>query len=151
METDDNNGNEEISMITKLVSNDNNNNSFKFLLYYVFVEDIKYMTILTRQERERLVLDLYYNQGKTYREISKELRISPHDIGFILNKAVEEKEESRRRNKTRRLYWEKTRTRTSPSISTYPSIQTFFWKTPLEVATELNLRESEAIKFYKEH
>jgi hypothetical protein len=70
-----------------------------------------------------------------------------------LNKAVEEKEESRRRNKTRRLYWEKTRTRTrtSPSISTYPSIQTFFWKTPLEVATELNLRESEAIKFYKEH
>jgi DNA-directed RNA polymerase specialized sigma subunit len=104
LETDDNNGNEEISMITKLVSNDNNNNSFKFLLYYVFVEDIKYMTILTRQERERLVLNLYYNQGKTYREISKELRISPHDIGFILNKVVEEKEESRRRNKTRRLY-----------------------------------------------
>jgi DNA-directed RNA polymerase specialized sigma subunit len=27
---------------------------------------------LTRQERERLVLDLYYNQGKTYREIAKE-------------------------------------------------------------------------------
>jgi DNA-directed RNA polymerase specialized sigma subunit len=83
LETDDNNGNEEISMITKLVSNDNNNNSFKLLLCYVFVEDIKYMTILTRQERERLVLDLYYNQGKTYRKISKELRISPHDIGFI--------------------------------------------------------------------
>ena len=78
-------------MITKLVSNDNNNNSFKFLLYYVFVEDIKYMTILTRQERERLVLNLYYNQGKIYREISKEVRISPRDIGIILNKAVEEK------------------------------------------------------------
>ena len=90
METDDNNGNEEISMITKLVSNDNNNNSFKFLLYYVFVEDIKYMTILTRQERERLVLDLY-NQGKTYREISQEARISPRDIGAILNKVMEEK------------------------------------------------------------
>ena len=48
------------------------------------------MTILTRQERERLVLDLY-NQGKTYREISKEARISPRDIGVILNKAIEEK------------------------------------------------------------
>ena len=48
------------------------------------------MTILTRQERERLVLDLY-NQGRTYREISKEVRISPRDIGVILNKAVEEK------------------------------------------------------------
>jgi DNA-binding CsgD family transcriptional regulator len=42
-------------------------------------EDTKYMTILTRQERERLVLDLY-NQGKTYREISKEARTSPHDM-----------------------------------------------------------------------
>jgi RNA polymerase sigma factor (sigma-70 family) len=49
------------------------------------------MTILTRQERERLVLELYYNQGKTYREISKEVRISPRDIRVILNKAVQEK------------------------------------------------------------
>ena len=49
------------------------------------------MTILTRQERERLVLDLYYNQGKTYREICKEVRISPRDIGVILNKVIEEK------------------------------------------------------------
>jgi DNA-directed RNA polymerase specialized sigma subunit len=51
------------------------------------------MTILTRQERERLVVDLYYNQGKTYREISKVARISPRDIGVILNKVIEEKTE----------------------------------------------------------
>jgi DNA-binding NarL/FixJ family response regulator len=50
------------------------------------------MTILTRQERERLVLDLY-NQGKTYREISKEARISPRDIGVILDKVMEKKTE----------------------------------------------------------
>jgi uncharacterized protein YdbL (DUF1318 family) len=49
------------------------------------------MTILTRQERERLVLELYYNQGKTYREIAKEARISPRDIGVILNRKIEEK------------------------------------------------------------
>ena len=48
------------------------------------------MSIMTRQEKERLVLELY-NQGKTYREISKEARISPRDIGVILNKVVEEK------------------------------------------------------------
>jgi hypothetical protein len=47
------------------------------------------MTILTRQERERLVLELY-NQGKTYREIFKEARISPRDIEVILNEVVEE-------------------------------------------------------------
>jgi transposase len=57
----------------------------------IFLEDTKYMTILTRQERERLVLDLYYNQGKTYHEISKEARISPRDIGVILNKVIEQK------------------------------------------------------------
>jgi hypothetical protein len=51
------------------------------------------MTILTRQERERLVLELY-NQGKTYREISKEVRISPRDIGVILNKVIEEKKKT---------------------------------------------------------
>jgi transposase len=51
------------------------------------------MTILTRQERERLVLDLYYNQGKTYREICKEARISPRYIGVILNKVIEKKTE----------------------------------------------------------
>jgi DNA-directed RNA polymerase specialized sigma subunit len=66
-------------------------NSFKLLLCYIFLEDTKYMTILTRQERERLVIDLYYNQGKTYREISKVARISPRDIGVILNKVIEEK------------------------------------------------------------
>jgi DNA-directed RNA polymerase specialized sigma subunit len=58
-------------------------NSFNLALYYIFLEDKKYMTILTRQERERLVLELYYNKGKTYCEISKVARISPHDIGII--------------------------------------------------------------------
>src|SRR5215208_492992 len=66
-------------------------NSFKLLIYYIFLEDTKYMTILTRQERERLVLELYYNQGKTYREIAKVARISPRDIGVILNKIIEQK------------------------------------------------------------
>ena len=52
-------------------------NSFKLVLYYIFLTDRKYMPILTRQEKERLVIELYYNQGKNYREISKEARISP--------------------------------------------------------------------------
>jgi DNA-binding NarL/FixJ family response regulator len=51
------------------------------------------MTILTRQERERLVLDLY-NQGKTIREIAKEVRTSFRDVGVILNKTFEEKTEA---------------------------------------------------------
>ena len=50
------------------------------------------MTSLLGQEKEELVLDLYYNQKKTYREIAKEARISPRDIGMILNKASRESE-----------------------------------------------------------
>jgi DNA-directed RNA polymerase specialized sigma subunit len=30
--------------------------------------------VLNREEREKLVLDLYYNKGYTYREIARELR-----------------------------------------------------------------------------
>jgi hypothetical protein len=41
-----------VAMITKLVSNDNNSNSSKLPLYYT-LEDTKYMTIITRQERKR--------------------------------------------------------------------------------------------------
>jgi DNA-binding NarL/FixJ family response regulator len=42
--------------------------------------------ISTRQERERLVLDLY-NQGKNTREIAQEARMSFSAIGAILKKA----------------------------------------------------------------
>ena len=48
------------------------------------------MTILTRQERKRLVLKLY-NQGKTKRETARDARMSFRDIEVILNKAVKEK------------------------------------------------------------
>ena len=48
--------------------------------------------VLTRQEKEKLVLDLY-NQGKNTREIA-EARISFRDIGVIQDKAEEEKQTS---------------------------------------------------------
>src|SRR5918992_6356762 len=111
-------------------------NSFK-LLYPIFLEDTKYMTILTRQERERLVLDLY-NQGKTIREIAKEARMSFRDIGVILNKALEEKKtEGSKEQEQQQL---------SLSAQAYKLFSDR--KTPLEVAIALNLRESEATKFY---
>ena len=139
-----------ISEVTKLVSNDNNK-SFKLPLYYIFLEDTKYMTILTRQERERLVIDLYYNQGKTYREISKVARISPRDIGVILNKAVEETEGSKEEEQDN-IDSEKNQTQAQqPSVSAQAYKLFSEDKTPLEVAIALNLRESEATKYYKEY
>jgi transposase len=114
------------------------------------------MTILTRQERERLVLDLYYNQGKTYREIAKEARISPRDIGVILNKAIEDKtkeskeegikqqDENVKQNKQ-----QEEQQCLSLSAQAYKLFSDR--KTALEVAIALNLRESEATKYYREY
>jgi hypothetical protein len=127
-------------------------NSFKLPLYYIFLEDTKYMTILTRQERERLVIDLYYNQGKTYREICREVRISPRDIGIILNKVIEEKAEGSKEeqdNINSKNHNQENEQRLSISAQAYKLFSDR--KTPLEVAIELNLRESEATKFYKEY
>jgi hypothetical protein len=53
---------------------------------------------ITRQERERFVLDLYYNQGKNIREIAQEARMSFRDIGAILNKADERREQNNNNN-----------------------------------------------------
>jgi hypothetical protein len=109
------------------------------------------MTILTRQERERLVIDLYYNQGKTYREISKEARISPRDIGVILNKVAEEKnrEEQRDNNSGEKNQNQEQQQNLSLSAQAYKLFSEH--KTPLEVAIALNLGESEATEFYKEY
>jgi DNA-directed RNA polymerase specialized sigma subunit len=41
---------------------------------------------LSKEEKERRVIDLYYNQGKTFRDIAKELRMSPNTITTILKK-----------------------------------------------------------------
>jgi hypothetical protein len=120
--------------------------------YTIFLKDTKYMTILTRQERERLVIELY-NQGKTYREISKEARISPRDIGVILNKAVEQKmTEGLKEQDNINLKKNQNQEQNSDlSLSTEAYKLFSDRKTPLEVAIALNLRESEATKFYKEY
>jgi hypothetical protein len=111
------------------------------------------MSIMTRQERERLVLDLYYNQRKTYREISKEARISPRDIGVILNKVVKEKGEASKEQGQDNNGNEKNQNQEQEHLSLSTQAYKLFSdrKTPLEVAIELNLRETEATKFYQEY
>ena len=54
--------------------------------------DIDSNRVLSRKEKEELVLDLYFNQNKTYHEIAKIARMSPRDIKPIIDKAIKEKE-----------------------------------------------------------
>jgi hypothetical protein len=90
--------------------------------------------MLTRQEKERLVIDLY-NQGKTIREISKEVRISFRDIGAILRKESGEEQNERQ----------------SLSSSTRAYLLFSEGKAPIEVAIELDLGEFETTKYYEEY
>ena len=111
--------------------------SFYYAMY--FLKYKIYMTKLRRQERERLILNLY-NQGKTYREISKEARIFPHDIGVILNKVNEQKKTEESKEEQEQL-----------SLSTQAYKLFSDTKNQLEVAIALNLKEPEVTKFYKEY
>jgi|SRR5215216_3228484 transposase len=103
-------------------------------------------SIRTRQEREKLVLDLY-NQGKTIREIAKEARMSFRDIGAILNKPVEEKTEGIKQQENAEENCEQEQEQQHLSLAAKAYKLFSDRKTPLEVAIELNLRESEATKF----
>ena len=91
--------------------------------------------ILTRQQRERLVLDLY-NQGKNTRGIAEEARMSFSAIGAILKKADKEKE---------------TQAEQERKLSLASQAYKLFseGKTSLRVAIALNLRNAQVTELYK--
>ena len=93
--------------------------------------------VLTRQERERLVLDLY-NQGRNTREIAQEARMSFSAIATILKKAEEEKEAK-----------EQQEQKVSLSSQAYKLFSER--RTLAQVAIALNLREPDVTKFYMEY
>src|SRR5215212_9606134 len=95
---------------------------------------------LSREEKERQVIDLY-SQGKTYRQIAEEVRISPNDIHAILKK----KEEENNNTVT------KAQKHLSASLSTKAYELFSQGKKPLQVAIALNIRQSEATKYCREY
>jgi hypothetical protein len=108
--------------------------------------------MLTRQEREQNVLSLY-NQGKTIRDIAKEVRISFRDIGTVLKKEEEKvkKEKQRTRFENNMTSTEGDNRRGTNSSSTQAYKLFSQGKTPVEVATELDLNEKKVTKYYKEY
>ena len=86
------------------------------------------------EERRRSVIDLYFNQHKSYAEIVQIERISPRDIHTII------KEEQARRQKL------KQQELSSKAYQLFSE-----GKTPIEVATLLNLPASKVSKLYREY
>ena len=86
------------------------------------------------EERKGRIIDLYYNQGKTTREIAKKERASIRDISSVLKEENSKREKYKDQeisSKAYKLFSEK--------------------KSPAEVAIALNLREPEVTKLYKEY
>ena len=107
--------------------------------------------VLTRQEKEKLILDLY-NQGKTYQQIASIARVSVRDIKPVLEKAEKEREkelgiasQEGKGNGSNNPQPQK------PSVASQAYRLFSEGKTPLEVAVELNVREPKATRYYREH
>ena len=90
--------------------------------------------MIISEERKKRVIDLYYNQGKTTREIAKIERMSIRDISIILK----EEESRRQKNKQQEI-----------SAQAYQLFSE--GKMPIEVAIILNLPASKVSKLYREY
>ena len=105
--------------------------------------------MLTRQDREQFVIDLY-NQGKNIRDIAKEVRMSFRDIGAVLKKEEEkERQKKQLENNTTNIDSNNNQRDMSLSVQAYELFSQ--GKTPIDVAIELNLSEKQVTKFYREY
>ncbi len=98
---------------------------------------------MSREEKERRIIDLYYNQGKTTREIIKELRVSPNYVSGVLKKKEEERNNSIVTNNQQQP--------SSSSLATKAYELLSQGKKPFQVAIALNIRQSEATKYCREY
>jgi transposase len=87
--------------------------------------------LLSKKEKEKLVIKLA-NEGKTTRQIAKEVRISLRTIGKILNKVTGDDKEEEEKEKQK-----------PKNISTYSQAFKMFkdGKAPTDVAIELERLE----------
>jgi hypothetical protein len=94
--------------------------------------------VLSRQEREKLVLELYYNKGYTYRDISKELKMSPNQINDVIRR--HEEKNNAVANKKKEL-----------SISSKAYKLFSKGKTNVEVAIMLDISQDQVTQFHLQY
>src|SRR5918994_159310 len=94
--------------------------------------------VLSREEREKVVLELYYNKSYTYKQLTRELRMSPNQIREIV-KRHEEKNDAIA-NKKKML-----------SLSSQAYKLFYEGKNNVEVAIMLDLPQEQVTKFRLEY
>lgn len=90
------------------------------------------MVMLSKQAKEKLVINLR-SEGKSYREIAEIARMSPRDIGTIMNNA----EASLSEDNNRRMAEQEQELKVSKQTATYDLFSK--GKNPIQVAVALNL------------
>jgi len=104
----------------------------------LFKDQLFIIIVQITEERRKRVIDLYFNQHKTYAEIAQIELISPRDIYTIVKE-----EESRRQRYEHQQQQEEISSKAYKLFSE--------GKYPVDVAIPLNLREPEATKLYREY
>jgi transposase-like protein len=94
--------------------------------------------VLNREEKENMVLDLYYNKGYPYRQLAKELRMSPNQISEIIKRHEEKNDAIASKKK-------------ELSLSSKAYKLFYEGKNNVEVAIMLDLPQEQVTKFRLEY
>ena len=98
---------------------------------------------LNKEQKAKLIIDLYYNQGKTYYEIVKEVKVSPNYVSAVLKKHEEEENAAA----VSKIKHEEQEAKTSKEVTSFKLFSE--GKNTIEVAIDLKLSEEEVTQFYK--
>jgi hypothetical protein len=108
--------------------------------------------MLSNVEREKLVIDLYYNQRKNVRQIAQEARISFRDITAILKKKEEAVNDGGNGIVNNQQQQNNDSINKSPNEKATKAYKLFDeGKKPVDVAVKLGLSEKEATRYYTEY
>jgi len=96
--------------------------------------------LVLREEREKMVLDLYYDKGYTYKQLTRELRMSPNQIREIIKRHEEKKNDDAIASKKKEL-----------SLSSKAYKLFYEGRTNVEVAIKLDLPQDQVTQFRLEY
>ena len=118
------------------------------------------ISMLINVEKEKLVIDLYYNQRKNVRQIAQEARISFRDIAAILKKkeaevnhasgngngivVIDNRQQQQQSN-------DSNNNNKSPNEKAQAYKLFSEGKKPVDVAIQLGLSEKQATRYYREY
>jgi DNA-directed RNA polymerase specialized sigma subunit len=129
-------GNRETNMVAMVAVKANSVSIYLTVIVYHMLSNV---------EKEKLVIDLYYNQGKNVREIAQEDRMSFRDIGTILKKGQV--------NHGIVITDNGNNNNNKPANEKATQAYKLFTegKKPVDVAIQLGLSEKEATRYFTEY